>query len=42
MTACDIGRERIHAFLDDTFDAPPPESLSHHLETCPGCRELYE
>jgi predicted anti-sigma-YlaC factor YlaD len=42
MIACDIGRERVHAHLDETPGAALSESLSLHFATCPGCRELYE
>ena len=42
MNACDVGRERVHAHFDDTPEAPASESLRLHLQSCPGCRELFD
>src|SRR6185503_5801651 len=42
MNACDVGRERVHAHFDEVPDAPASESLRLHLQTCRGCRELFD
>jgi len=42
MNACDVGRERVHAHFDEIPDAPASESLRLHLQTCRGCRELFD
>jgi hypothetical protein len=42
MNACDVGRERVHAFFDEVGDGPVPESLQSHFATCAGCRELFD
>jgi hypothetical protein len=42
MNACDVGRERVHAHFDETPDTPASESLRLHLQTCRGCRELFD
>lgn len=42
MNACDVGRERVHAFFDEAPDGPVPDGLQAHFATCAGCRELHE
>ena len=35
--ACDIGREKVDAYLDGELPSAEASSLSAHMRTCPEC-----